>query len=181
MNLKEVKSMIDKYTVEVRETMGMVEQSKSNRYRFPFGEQQVFEKEYMINAPHEFTVDELLKKIETIDGKILVLRDVLAEKNQSVRIVFEGESISLTKAIYLLKNLRNKLPLYSRLSFEKETRDVIAPGRYNEDTKTYTEIRKPTFDVNEIREKVKEVEKRIMTLQTLIDAANISTEVEVEL
>lgn len=181
MNLKEIKNLIDNKTAEVREAMGLVQQATVNSYRFEHGTELLFEEKFMVNAPHEFTVEELMERIEALDRGILHLKSVLSEKNQKTKITYNGEKMSLSSAIALLKTMRNKLPLLSRLSSAKENRNVISPGRYNEDTKTYLEVSRPAFDVIKVREELRRTEMEILKLQSLIDAANLSTNANVDL
>lgn len=179
MNLKEIKSLIDNKTVEVRETMNMIRQMDVNSYRFEHGTEISYEPQFLVSAPHEFTVDELYEKVKLLDREIFTLKAILAEKNQAVKVTYNGEEMSITGAVVLLKTLRSRLPVLNRLAALKESRNIVSPGRYSEETKTYVDVQKPVPDVKKYREEVKLVEMEIMKLQSVLDAANLSTEVTI--
>lgn len=182
MNLKELKSLIENKSVEVRERMQKVDTVTMNQYRLPYGEDVETSDKFLVNAPHEFQVEELMDEVVILDGEVLKLKGLLAKMNQETTLEFKGATLTLSMAIVKLKAMRNQLPLIRRLSNNfSEQRDIQAPGRYSEDTKTYVVIKKPTFEAKVYREKLRELENDIITLQSLMDNANLSVNVVVAL
>lgn len=178
MNLKELKSLIENKSVEVRERMSKVDAVTMNQYRLPYGEDIELSDKFLVNAPHEYTVEELMAEVETLDAEILTLKSILAEKNQKTKFAYKGKTLTLATAIVQLKAMRSMLPLVRRLANNfSEQRDVQAPSRYSEDTKTYVVVRKPTFEAKVYREKLKELENDIIELQSLMDVANLSVKI----
>lgn len=182
MNLKELKSLISNREVEVREYMSLVDGCVYNSYRIPQGEELIPEDRYMVNAKHEYTIEELYTKINELDAVVLSLKALLNEKNHTSTITLDDREITLAEAILTIKMLKSKLPLLKRLSMaKKEKRSVIAPGRYSEDAKTYTELTVAQLEPKEYREELSAIENKIISLQSKIDNVNINTLVDIQL
>lgn len=181
MNLKEIKSLLDNKVIEVRELTRKRNEFLFNQYRFVQGSDIDFNDKYQVNAPHEFSVDELTEDINRLDEEILLLKSTLNRHNESTIIEFKGNKMSLSTAIFKVKTMRDKLPSLKKLGEIKESRDLLVPNKYSDETQTYLVINKPTYDVKQYRDLAKVVENDIISLQSLIDKANLETNVLIEL
>jgi len=111
-----------------------------------------------VNKNEDISFEEYGKKIAVISGCILELTEGIEEHNLNTNISLQGNTISLRKAIILLKNYREERDSLTALSFSD----------------------KHNFDKDEIEAALCGVQKNHRELNKLIRQANISTQASLD-
>lgn len=139
----------------------------------------------LTHEEHEFTVDELTDKIETLKKDIRKLRLVTTRANidSDVDFTVDGEKIKLQEAIYLIKQYRDELPVLKDMGEVKTTSTIVDPTpRFGQSTvdRSYEQLTEPTYNTKDYRKKAEKLEFLITKLEIAINQANYNTFVEIE-
>ena len=142
-------------------------------------------KKELMHEEHEFTVDELTKKIERLKKEIRKLRlhATIANVNTLVDFTIDEEKITLQEAIYLIKQYREEVPVLRKMGEMKTTSQIVDPLRFSSNPNvdhSYEEVREPTFNTKNYRREAERLEKLITKLELAINKANLTTEVEID-
>jgi len=126
-------------------------------------------------TPYETTVEEVLEDLTEVQNDILNLKEIIQEANLSNKIDWDGNSISVIRAIETAKQLRNRIYLLKQLaSMKKREFDVqYHSGAIME--------RIALFEPAEYKKKVEKLSRQVELLSSRIDQVNYTVEIDVAL
>lgn len=179
MTLAEVRLILDNKEQELRDVFSKRNEVQINTYKKTDSVKE------LTHSEHEFSVDDLTAKADTLQKEIRILRLLLAKHNVNTLVDFtmDGEKVSLQEAIYLVKQYRENLPHLKYMGELKTTSRLVDPGsRFIQQAvdRSYEEVKEPTFDTKKYRETAKKIEVLITKLEIAINQANYNTTIDLE-
>ncbi|KFZ32225.1 hypothetical protein JS44_14570 [Anoxybacillus flavithermus] len=123
-------------------------------------------------TPPERTVEQVLTEMIEIQKDVLALQELINETNMQQTVEWEGERISLIRAIETAKMLRSRVHLYKRLGDTK-------PREYYGGNVVMETI--ALFNPSEYKQAAEMLARQVEVLSSRIDKVNYTVEIDVSL
>nr|WP_295972965.1 hypothetical protein [uncultured Bacillus sp.] len=126
-------------------------------------------------APYEMTVEAAFQELTTVQQDILELKEIIQKANLSNLIEWDGNSISMIRAIETAKQLRGRLNLLKILANTKKR-------EYNVQHNSGVIMEQiALFDPAEFKKRADKLARQVELLSSRIDRVNYTAEIEVPL
>jgi hypothetical protein len=126
-------------------------------------------------TPFERTVEAVLKELSEVQQDVLELKEIIQQANLDNLIEWDGESISVTRAIETAKQLRQRHNLLKTLASTKKR-------EYNVHHRSGAIMEQiALFDPNEFRKQADKLSRQVELLSSRIDKVNYTIEIEIPL
>lgn len=126
-------------------------------------------------TPYERKVQDVLNDLNGIQQDILALKDIIQQANLSNLIEWDGQTISVTRAIETAKQIRQKLTLVKTLAMTKK-RD------YNVHHRSGAIIEEiALFEPGDYKKMADKLGRQVELLSSKIDKVNYTVEIDVPL
>lgn len=126
-------------------------------------------------TPFEQTVESVLTELAQVQGDILQLKEIIHHANLNHKVEWDGNQISMTRAIETAKQLRERLSLLKSLANSKK-RDYQVHHRSGAIIEQIA-----LFEPAEYKKQAEKLGRQVELLSSRIDKVNYTVEINVPL
>jgi hypothetical protein len=126
-------------------------------------------------TPFERTVETVFQELTEVQQDVLELKEIIQHANLGNLIEWDGESISVTRAIETAKQLRERLNLIKTLATTKKREFNV----HHRSGAIMEQI--ALFDPSEYKKQADKLSRQVELLSSRIDKVNYTVEIEIPL